>query len=140
MRRLILLVALVAVAVKAFGNVDIPSPRVESIAPDRVLQSCEGASSKGCTKFVDARMLCECREEAGGWKLRASVRAVPQIYITSTSWLGERTVSPEFGLTWGHFVRPGLIILIVWALSLDAITESARAHLRHRPSLGLAPA
>ncbi|WP_114952187.1 glycosyltransferase family 87 protein [Sphingosinicella terrae] len=60
--------------------------------------------------------------------------------ITSASWLGERTVSPAFGLTWGHFVRPGLIILMVWALSLDAIAESARAHMRHRPRLGLATA
>ena len=57
--------------------------------------------------------------------------------LTTTSWLGERTVSPVFGLTWGHFLRPGLVILIVWALALDAIVQVARAHSWHRPTLGL---
>ena len=62
------------------------------------------------------------------------------LQITSNSWLSERTVSPEFGLTYGHFVRPALIIAIVWALSLDAIAQVARAHAKYRPSLGLAAA
>lgn len=60
--------------------------------------------------------------------------------ITSTSWLGERTVNPEFGLTWGHFLRPGLVILIVWVLALDTIWCSAKAHATHLPRLGLASA
>lgn len=62
------------------------------------------------------------------------------LQITSTSWLGERTVNPQFGLTYGHFARPGLIIVIVWALSLDAIAQVARAHATSRPTLGLAAA
>jgi len=62
------------------------------------------------------------------------------LQITSDSWLGGRTVSPAFGLTVGHLVRPGLIILILWALALDTIAAVARAHRAHRPSLGLQPA
>lgn len=62
------------------------------------------------------------------------------LQLTGTSWLGERTVTASFGLTWGHFLRPGLIVLIVWALSLDTIARAARAHAHHRPNLGLAPA
>ncbi len=60
--------------------------------------------------------------------------------VTSNSWLGERTVTASFGLTAGHFIRPGLIVLIVWALSLDSIARVARAHRSERPSLGLVPA
>lgn len=60
--------------------------------------------------------------------------------ISSKSWLGGRDVNPAFGLTWGHFVRPGLLILIVWTLSLDTIVLAARAHARHRPNLWLTPA
>lgn len=62
------------------------------------------------------------------------------LQITGTSWLGERTVTATFGLTWGHFLRPGLIVLIVWALSLDAIARVVRAHAEQRPTFGLAPA
>lgn len=60
--------------------------------------------------------------------------------VTSNSWLGERTVTASFGLTAGHFIRPGLIVLIVWALSLDSIARVVRAHRSTRPSLGLVPA
>lgn len=60
--------------------------------------------------------------------------------ITSTSWLGDRTVQAEFGLAWGHFVRPALIVLIVWALSLDTIRQVVVAHQTQRPMLGLAAA
>lgn len=60
--------------------------------------------------------------------------------ISSDSWLGGRPVAPSFGLALGHFVRPGLIILILWALAFDTIIEVARAHRVQRPSLGLVPA
>lgn len=60
--------------------------------------------------------------------------------ITSTSWLSGRTVNPVFGLTVGHFLRPGLIVITVWALSLDSLAEVVRAHRGARPSLGLMPA
>lgn len=62
------------------------------------------------------------------------------LQITTDSWLGGRTVSPNFGLAVGHFVRPGLIVIILWALSLDSIAQAVRAHREHKPSLGLVPA
>lgn len=60
--------------------------------------------------------------------------------LSSSSWLSGRPVEPEFGLTIGHFLRPGVIALLVWALALDTIAQSIRAHRTHRPILGLAPA
>lgn len=60
--------------------------------------------------------------------------------VTSASWLGERTVTASFGLTAGHFIRPGLIVIMVWALSLDSIARVVRAHRGARPSLGLVAA
>lgn len=60
--------------------------------------------------------------------------------VPGNSWLGARPVTASFGLTLGHFVRPGLIIAIVWALSLDTLAEVVRAHRHHRPRLGFAPA
>lgn len=58
----------------------------------------------------------------------------------SDDWMSGRPVTPSFGLTLGHFVRPGLLVFILWALSLDSIAKVARAHRAHRPSLGLAAA
>lgn len=60
--------------------------------------------------------------------------------ITSDSWLSGRTVMPDFGLTYGHFIRPALVILIIWALACDSVVRVARAHREHRPLLGLAAA
>ncbi len=60
--------------------------------------------------------------------------------FTNDSWLGQRTVSASFGLAVGHFVRPGLILLLLWALSIDSLVRVVRAHRDHRPSLGLVPA
>jgi hypothetical protein len=60
--------------------------------------------------------------------------------LSLNSWLGGRDVNPDFGLTVGHFLRPGLIVLVVWALALDTIAEVVRAHRRYRPSLGLVAA
>lgn len=60
--------------------------------------------------------------------------------LSLNSWLGGRSVEPAFGLAVGHFARPGLIALLVWALALDTIAQSVRAHCRQRPVLGLAPA
>ena len=58
--------------------------------------------------------------------------------VAGESWLGGRPVTASFGLTLGHFVRPGLIVILVWALALDTVREVARAHRRYRPSLALA--
>jgi hypothetical protein len=60
--------------------------------------------------------------------------------LSTTSWLSGRPVEPAFGLTIGHFVRPGVVALLVWGLALDTIAQSVRAHRGHRPVLGLAPA
>lgn len=78
---------LMLVALKAFGSVDIPRPRVESMSADRVLAACGGQSAQGCTQFREVALLCECRQENDGWRLRASARAVPSIYITSVGWV-----------------------------------------------------
>lgn len=57
--------------------------------------------------------------------------------IQTNSWLTGQPVTPVFGLTYGHFLRPGLIALIVCALSLDTIAQVVRAHALARPVLGL---
>ncbi|ETI65715.1 hypothetical protein C100_00680 [Sphingobium sp. C100] len=62
------------------------------------------------------------------------------IDLNTNGWLSGRPVTPSFGLTIGHFLRPGLLILILWALSFDALARIVRAHGAHRPSLGMAPA
>ncbi len=54
------------------------------------------------------------------------------------SWLSGRPVTPVFGITLGHFIRPGLVVLIVWALAADSLARIVRAHFEHRPSLRLA--
>lgn len=68
----------------------------------------------------------------GDWPLATVLK------LDTVSWLSGRPVYPVFGLTIGHFARPGLVILIVWSLSLDAIVRVARAHIGSRPVLGLA--
>jgi len=78
--------------------------------------------------IVTAYLLCM----VGDWPL-ATV-----LDLSLNSWLSGRPVSPSFGLTVGHFVRPGLIALIVWALALDTVVRALRAHAEHRPVLGLA--
>ncbi len=82
------------------------------------------------TAIACAYLLCL----VGDWPL-ATV-----LDVTGTSWLGERTVTASFGLTAGHFIRPGLIVIMVGALALDSIARVVRAHRRERPSLGLVAA
>lgn len=60
--------------------------------------------------------------------------------LATNSWLSGKPVTPSFGLAIGHFVRPGLVALVLWALALDSIARVVRAHRSHRPSLGLVPA
>jgi hypothetical protein len=93
MRPLVFVVMLVAV--KAFGYVDIPKPKVQARSADRVLEACEGQSSRGCTKFSNAALLCECIEEKDGWRLHASARAVPEVHVVAMSW-----VSHEMSHIW----------------------------------------
>jgi hypothetical protein len=58
----------------------------------------------------------------------------------ATSWLSGRATHVNFGLAIGQFVRPGLVIAIVWSLAIDSVTLSILAHRQSRPSLGLLPA
>ena len=60
--------------------------------------------------------------------------------VPGRSWLSGQPVTASFGLALGHFVRPGLVILLVWALALDSLWLVFRAHRSHRPSLSLQPA
>ena len=62
------------------------------------------------------------------------------IASTSPSWLSGQAVPVTFGLAAGQLLRPALVVAILWSLALDTITEAIKAHRRHRPSLGLAPA
>ena len=80
--------------------------------------------------IVCAYLLCL----VGDWPL-ATILDVP-----GESWLGGRPVMPAFGLTVGHFLRPGLIVLILWGLAFDTIAQVARAHRLCAPSLALMPA
>lgn len=58
--------------------------------------------------------------------------------LPTSSWLSGRPVDASFGLTIGHFVRPGVLLLMVCALALDTLDLVLRAHRSHRPTLGLA--
>ena len=80
--------------------------------------------------LVAAYLLCLL----GDWTLAKVIE------ISSNSWLGGRPVSPSFGLTLGQLVRPGLLVAMLWSLALDSLYLVARAHLKHRPTLMLAPA
>ncbi|HEX7709619.1 MAG TPA: glycosyltransferase 87 family protein [Sphingomonadaceae bacterium] len=70
----------------------------------------------------------------GDWPLATVMQ------LNLESWLSGHPVSPSFGLTVGHFARPGVIILLVWVLGADSLVRVAKAHLEYRPNLGLAPA
>jgi len=71
---------------------------------------------------------------------RVSVPLSTVLDLSLESWLSGRPVTPEFGLAIGHFVRPGLVALILWSLAFDSVAKVVRAHALHRPSLGLVPA
>lgn len=56
------------------------------------------------------------------------------------SWLADnKVVMTPLGICLGHFVRPGLVILMGIGLAADTIYLSAKAHLRNRPILWLTP-
>ncbi|WP_425229442.1 hypothetical protein [Sphingomonas sp.] len=61
------------------------------------------------------------------------------VTLTGDSWLGGRTISSPFGVSVGMFVRPALIVLMQWALTLDSVLLIARAHRLRRPTLEVAP-
>ena len=53
------------------------------------------------------------------------------------NWSNGRYAFVPVSITLGHFVRPGLCILVLWALSIDTILESLKAHRHTRPCVGL---
>lgn len=56
-----------------------------------------------------------------------------------SSWLGNRTIEHEYGLGWGQFARPALIIIIVWGLALDTLVQTFRANRREAPHVSIRP-
>lgn len=56
------------------------------------------------------------------------------------SWLSGLAVQGGVGLSVGQFLRPALILVIIWALAIDTLVQVVLAHRRYRPSLGFSPA
>lgn len=65
------------------------------------------------------------------------IRIASVAELSNNSWLGGTSVRAAFGLTVGHFIRPGLIVILIWALALDSLLRIYRARQDHRPTLGL---
>jgi len=68
--------------------------------------------------------------------------SIPYDYVFSTlltiqaeAWLSGRPVTAPFGFAVGIFARPGLIVAMLWALSLDTLGQVVRAHRAQRPTL-----
>lgn len=68
--------------------------------------------------------------------------SIPYDYVFSTlltiqadAWLSGRPVTAPFGFAVGIFVRPGLVMIMLWSLALDTIGQVVRAHRRLRPTL-----
>ena len=55
------------------------------------------------------------------------------------SWLSGRQVSTDFGIGVGMFARPGMIVILFWALALDTLMQVRRAHRHLKPVLALRP-
>ena len=54
-----------------------------------------------------------------------------------SAWLSGRTLEVAFGLTVGSVLRPGVLLLILWAICIDSIIRIVRAHRENRPMIGL---
>lgn len=53
------------------------------------------------------------------------------------AWLSGLQVSNSFGVSVGQFLRPALCVFILWALAIDTILESIKAHRTSKPVIGL---
>jgi hypothetical protein len=53
------------------------------------------------------------------------------------SWLSGRLVDSAYGLGVGALVRPGLLVIMLWALAIDTLIDIHRAIRAGRPTLGL---
>lgn len=90
MRHLMLLTLAVVLFVAAdsfAGVVDIAAPQMRFAPPASVASLCGGHSRVGCTRFRDVWMTCRCERNANDWSIRASIRAVPVMYLTNITFL-----------------------------------------------------
>lgn len=62
------------------------------------------------------------------------------IELNGDAWLSGRSVMSSFGPSVGMFVRPGLIIMILWALAFDSLMLIWRENRRSHPNFALSPA
>jgi len=61
------------------------------------------------------------------------------ITLTGDSWLSGRVVETPFGISLGIFIRPGLVVIMMWALMADSIALVVAAHRETRPTFRLLP-
>lgn len=54
------------------------------------------------------------------------------------SWLSQRMVDSAYGLSLGSIIRPGLLVVMLWALAIDTLLAVYREMRIGRPLLGLA--
>ena len=62
------------------------------------------------------------------------------IEMNGDAWLSGRSVMAAFGPSVGMFVRPGFIIVMLWALAFDSLMLIWREHRRSHPNFALSPA
>lgn len=88
MRRLEWMLSVVAViAVEAAASVNIPGPMVKVASPAAIRGMTAGKTEVGCTTFQDVALSCDCRKVRGGWRLDATIRAVPHVYVANFRYL-----------------------------------------------------
>lgn len=61
------------------------------------------------------------------------------VEVERLSWLGGRIVSAPYSVPLGSIVRPGFILIILWALAIDSLIRLHRAARTGRPFAGLGP-
>lgn len=55
------------------------------------------------------------------------------------SWLSGRVVESVYALPLGALIRPGLLVIVLWAIAIDTLIDLHRAVKAGRPSIGLLP-
>lgn len=69
----------------------------------------------------------------GDWTLTVLFEATRDV------WLSGRTVVTEYVIPWGSLIRPGILLIMMWALMLDTLMDIHRAVKSGRPTFGLVP-
>jgi hypothetical protein len=59
--------------------------------------------------------------------------------VERQSWLTGRIVNSAYVLPLGSFIRPGLILIMLWSLAIDTLIDVHRAVKAGRPMFGLVP-